>query len=41
MRQENVLIERAQHFMRRGIQAEKALAGTTQKFRLGGRMPIE
>jgi len=34
--QENVLIERAQNFMRRGIQAEKALAGGTPKSGLGG-----
>lgn len=37
MCQENVLIERAQNFVRRGIQAEKALAeGVTPKFRLDG-----
>ena len=29
--QENVLIERAQNFVRRGIQAEKALAGGTSR----------
>ena len=37
MCRKNVLIERAQNFVRRGIQAEKALAGgVTPKFRLDG-----
>jgi len=36
LRQENDLIERAEHFMRRIMQAEKALAMTARKIRLGG-----
>ncbi len=37
MRQENVLVERAQYFVRRSMQAEKALARISRKYYLGER----